>query len=362
MNRTISIRLGLLALAAATLGACGDQGEPSAEALASAPPRPAKVMTVSDAGIARARRFTARVEAVQTVDLSFQVGGRLVDLPILEGRVVEAGGLIAGLDQADFRRAVREAEVTLSLRRKEYARKKELNARNVVSDQALDEAEAARDLAEVALDNARQRLDYTTIAAPFDALISQRLVDNYTNVQLGEPVARVQDVSELRLVFDVPEALVATVTKGRVAGVEAEFAFAPGQRFALVYRENATEPNDATQTYRVEFAMARPDNGLTILPGMTGTVIVHLLPADTEPGARVMVPVSALGSTAGGDFRVWLVDDENRVRPRAVSVGPVIGDHVAVTDGLIGGERIVTAGVQALRDGMEIRPRNGIGQ
>ena len=73
--------------------------------------RPAKIMTVTNAGEEVFHEFPARIEALQTVDISFEVGGPLAELPIREGETVSRGALVAALDATDFQLAVREAEV-----------------------------------------------------------------------------------------------------------------------------------------------------------------------------------------------------------------------------------------------------------
>ncbi len=72
----------------------------------------------------------------------------------------------------------------------------------------LDQAETTYKLSQVALSTAQRNLAYTRITAPFDALVSQRLIDNYTNVGVYQPIVRVQDLTELRVRINIPEHMV----------------------------------------------------------------------------------------------------------------------------------------------------------
>ncbi|PWE18098.1 efflux RND transporter periplasmic adaptor subunit [Marinicauda salina] len=318
--------------------------------------RAARIEMVSAADAPVRRDFVGRVEARLTVDLAFQVGGRLANFPISEGEILEEGALVARLETQDFERALREARVQLQQATQNLDRTRTLHERGIASEAALEEAQTAHDLRAVALDNARQNLAYATVEAPFEGLVARRLVDNFTTVAPGQPVARLQDVSELRVAISVPESLIATIDQNAARVVEARFPFLPGRSFPLEYRELISEPDQASQTYRVIFAL--PDDiPANVLPGMTASVSVTIDPSGDPALAGVRAPVSALAATPDGGFRVWVYDPATgEVSPRAVTTGAVSGDSVLVAEGLTPGERIVTAGVNALHEGMRVRP------
>ena len=343
--------LFLSAIGAAVLGACAP-AEPEEQA----PPRAARIEAVEAADTPNRREFVGRVEARLTVDLSFQVGGRLSEFPVSEGQLIDQEALVAHLETQDFERAQREARVQLQQARQDLERQRTLNERGIASDAALEDVQTAYDLRVVALDNARQNLEYATISAPFDGLISRRLVDNYTTVAPGQAIVRIQDVSELRVAIQIPESLIATVDQDAAVDLQARFPFLPDQAFDLEYRELVAEPDQSSQTYTALFALpeAIPAN---ILPGMTATVSVLLKQPEevVEPGVRA--PVSALTSASEGQFQVWVYDAESGVvSARSVVTGPVSGESVIIHSGLEPGEQIVTAGVTALYDGMAVRP------
>ncbi len=350
---------------------CDEAGTPAAEA--TTPDdivRPAKMATAQPALGIEVHEFPARTEAVQEVDLSFRVPGLLSRLPITEGELVLAGALVAALDDTDFALALREAEVSLKGARQDFERKRELVNRNVVSRQAFDDAQTAVDLAEVAVDKARQDLDYTRLEAPFDAIISRRLVESFTNVQSGQQIMRLQDVSEIRVVADIPEHLVARHYEGNEPKVEAIFPFLAGRSFPMAFREISTDANDVAQTYRIEFGMPRPED-VNILPGMTATVRATVSFRGLRQDA-VRIPAGALvpvrprradtneagaEETATGDFFVWAVDAASgAVARRPVEIGHMDNRMVTVLSGLAAGETVVTAGVHHLRDGMRVKP------
>ena len=351
MTALRSIGAAVLAVLAA---ACGAPEPPAAE-----PVRAARIEAARPAEAAAVREFVGRVEARLTVDLAFQVGGRLADFPVSEGQIIEEGAVVAALQTQDFERAVRTAQVQLQQARQNLQRVRTLHDRGIAADAALDEAQTAYDLRVVALDNARQNLEYATVEAPFQGLVSRRLVDNFTTVAAGQPVARLQDVSELRVAIQVPESVLALVDETEPREMTARFPFLPDQTFPLEFRELVAEPDRASQTYTALFALPN-DIPANILPGMTANVRIIIEP-DERPGPPgVLIPVSALSPTPEGGFVVWVFDPrEGAVTSRPVALGPVTGETVRVDEGLRPGEQIVTAGVNALYEGMAVRPLQG---
>jgi len=352
MNRLASFRATFGLALAIALAACG--AEPAAEPDTV---KAARIETVSAASSGKIRQFVGRVEAAQTVDIAFQVGGRLARFPVEEGAEIAEGDLIAQLELQDFQRALREAEVRLEQTAADLRRQQELVERNAAPRTALENARTAHDLAVVARDRARQNLDYATLRAPFDGFVSRKFLDNFTSVAPGAPIARLQDSGELRVAINVPEDLIATVSENDVF-VRAVFPFLPDRSFNLEYRELVAEPDQTSQTYRVLLAL--PDDiPANILPGMTANVTALVnSPTDfADSAGAVRVPIGALADTPEGGYAVWVYDGgDGAVSRRDVETSRLDNEGVIVTAGLSPGEQVVTAGVASLREGMRVRP------
>ena len=319
--------------------------------------RPVRLHQVGEGTLSAVRHFVGRVDAVSTVDLSFQVGGRIVELPVQQGSIVPAGSLIAALDPADYRLALQEAELQLDQAGRDLERNQSLYERGSISRASLDQAETAYSLRRVALDTARRNLAYTRITAPFAALVTRRLVDPYINVQPGTQIVRVQNVEEFRVHINVPENLMSVLENPDAIIAEAVFQSHPDQPVTLVYREHETEPDAVAQTYRVTFGMARQD-AINVLPGMTVTVRVRAAAAAASEYHEV--PQSSLDSDETGAFRVWVYDPTtNAVKARPVNLQGVNEDGLALVAGLNGDEQIVSAGLHLLHDGMRVMPFDG---
>lgn len=345
---TARLSLAPLLAAVALIAGCSEPGADRQQQ--EARQWPVKVARVAGADGVSQRQFAGRVTAVQTVDLSFQVGGKLDQLKFREGEVIPEGQLIAALDDRDFRRRVKEARVNLQLLEKTLGRQRSLAGRNVISQQQLDETQTNYDLAEVTLENAEQDLAYTHLSVPFDALVTRQLVENYTNVQAGQGVVRLQNVSEVRIQISVPEKLLATVNREWVKSITASFEFLPGREFPLEYREHQAEADSVTQTYIVELGMPRPEE-VQILPGMTARVNLKL----DDSRRDTWIPLAAVQTSADGSPFVWQINEDHSVSSVPVTLGRTDGERVRVSAGVEPSMKLVAAGGQHLHEGARVR-------
>jgi multidrug efflux system membrane fusion protein len=332
--------------------------------------RPVKILTLTPSGAGSKLTFPGKVRASQRVDLSFQVAGTLVKLPVVEGTEVKTGDLLAQIDPKDFQTNLRKTqgqlaktEAALERSQSEYARiiriKKEdpgATSQTMVDRrrESVDKSKAEIKSYQAAVDGAKDQLSYTYLKAPFSGVIAKRYVDNFKEVRAKEPIVSLQDISQLEIVIDVPENVMATVKKG-TSKAFAEFSAAPGRQFKLTAKEIAAEADPNTQTYRVVGAMVAPE-GVRILPGMTANVLAHV-PGRGGSSEGYIIPAIAVFADEAGNSNVWVVDpDTMKVHKRNVTTGNLTGkDSIQILEGLIPGEKIATTGVVQLREGMEVR-------
>ena len=302
----------------------------------------------------RTRDFVGRVVPLKVVDLAFQVSGQILELPVSEGERREKGALIARLDTVDFELAVAHARASYDLAEIDFNRAAQLAQREVAAQSRLDQAQADRTQAEISLREAERRLDQATISAPFDALVARVIAERFINTTPSQPVVRLQDVSEMRVMVSLPEEIAALArADGESFGFTATFPAAPGYEAPLSLRDFVTEADPVAQTYQVEFAITGAVDP-RLLPGMTAKVTgVPKTGADQPP---VVIPVGAVDTTGDTEPQVWLFDpDTSTVSPRKVTLGLPRDGDIVVLDGLAPNDRVVSAGWTGLTDGALVR-------
>ena len=290
--------------------------------------------------------------------------------------------------------SVQAAQAQRDQAREEYVRASQLLERGVIPTAQYQQREAAFRLAEAELvsreeqltigrvggrpeeiiaseaairglntqiQSAKNNLSDATLKAPFGGTIARRNVDKFRNVQAGETIALIQDLSILDVSYDLPgvdivamssigfDNVVSTVTFDAMPDVEMEAELV----------EFTTQADAATQTYRGRLSVTPPED-LVVLPGMVARVTIR---AERKSAAQVKVPLSALAANPDGSPYVWTVDEpSNAVKRQPVELGEIFDDFVIVSAGLKAGDVIVTAGLSELQDDMVVRPISKVGE
>ncbi len=224
----------------------------------------------------------------------------------------------------------------------------------VAREEDVQAKEAAVRGLEAQVVEAKLHLDDATLRAPYDGVIAQRFVKANQTVKAKQPIVQFQDVEEIDVAVDVPEAIMAADLRAAdVERIVAEFTAAPGIQFPVQIREVAQKADPVTQTFRVRVTMQSPTE-VKILPGMSATVTLTYRRARVL-GDRILVPSTAVFKESQGGQIVWVIGADDTARRRPVKLGEASGDRIEITEGLDPGDRIAVAGVTFLREGMKVR-------
>lgn len=342
--------LGLLA-GAAGLAGCQDAAPPPAAEIS----RPVLMQELTSGAAVSGLRFPGRVRAVQRAELAFNVPGQIIEFPAREGTRLAAGALVARLDPTSYEVRLAAARAEFEKAETDYQRVRKIwEQSQAVARAEVDQKRTAMEVARSTYAAARKEFEDTRLKAPFAGVIARRFVENFQNVQAKEVVASLQNLDQMEIVIHVPERIVRAEPR-RAAGY-ASFEGMAGERIPVTLKTFSAEADPQTQTYEVVLGFS-PPAGAAILPGMPVEVFPDEAAGDGAGPGELLVPLAAVLAGADGVPSVWVVDpDSSRVNRRPVAVGAVRGSDIVILEGLAPGERIVTAGVHHLRDGMLVRP------
>lgn len=323
-------------------------------------PRPVKTITLEASGAVGMRQYPGRVRAASRADLSFEVAGKLAELPAIEGELVKQGDLIARLDDRDLSADLKSAKAEADNAEANFKRGSKLVKDGFISKTDFDKLRSQRDVTSAVLTRAQKAVEDTRLLAPFSGRVASRLVENFQDVQAKQPIVRLQDIEQLEILIDIPENRAVRIREGanEAPKIHAVFEAAPSREFPLAIKEYSTEANPETQTFEVVLAMPQPE-GLLLLPGMTAMVWAESSEVEQEAASNsFVIPATALYADETGKSHVWVVDAQNNtVHKRAVETGDLKGtEEIRVTGELKAGEMVAVSAVSRLREGMAIRP------
>ena len=350
----------LPACAALLLSACDiDQSaEPAPK-----PVRPVRVAEVVEAGGGEEVTLTGTVEAEDSVNLAFRVGGQLIARSVNVGDRVRAGQIVARLDPATAQHAVDAARAKVAAAmarlveaRNTIARYEPMLARGFVARQqfdraqeALSAAQAQVDAAEAQLRTAENQRSFTELVADASGTVTARGAEPGEVVSAGQMVIQLAREGGRDAVFDFPLRVKDALTAETV--IEVASTTDPDVRAVGRVREISPQADPVTRTFQVRVGLANPPAALRLGSSVIGKVPVN----GGGPSDAVEIPAAAL-TRAHGQPAVWVVDPaEQRVKLRNIDVVGYELDSVLIGSGLAPGELVVTAGVQTLRPDQQVR-------
>jgi membrane fusion protein (multidrug efflux system) len=338
------VRCALPFLFASLLLACGEApaGPPPGP-----PPAAVQVMTAAATTLPRTLSAVGSLESADMTAIAAEIPGTVVAIDVPEGKRVEAGHVVARLDDAEARASLAVASARLENARARLARQQPLHAQGVASDQALDDARAELRSAEGAYNEARTRLDKHTIRAPIGGVLGLRQVNVGQYVSAGQPIVEITLADALELRFYLPQKDLPLLAPGqKVHGVVGRCE----ARFEGTVTAVDPRVDPATRMVGLQ-AVVSGDAG-ALSPGMA--VRVRLQVGET-PDA-ILLPQEAI-VRQGTKYVVYTADEQNHAQPREVALGEFFVDGVHVARGVAAGERVIVSGQQKLQPGSPVAPR-----
>ncbi|WP_286606578.1 efflux RND transporter periplasmic adaptor subunit [Variovorax jilinensis] len=338
-----------------TLSACRRAEEAPAPEI-----RPVRVMTIERRTVGDTVALTGRVQAQSEVNQSFRIDGRLTDRLVDVGDRVKPGQLLARLDPMNEESSLQSARAQLAAAqaqgaeaRNMFNRMRDLLAENAVSRSSFEQSEAMLKVtqsqinsAQSLVDIAQNRLSYTRLLSDVAGIVTARGAEPGEVVGAGRMIVQVAREGAIDAVFDVP-AQVKDIAPSN-PDIVVTLGGDPSVTAVGKVREVSPRADPVTGTFAVRVRLINPPAAMRL-----GSTVTGRMKLTTEPSLDI--PASAL-MRSNGQTAVWIVDTKaGTVAPRNVDVRAYDSARVQVTKGLVPGDVIVTAGVQALRPGQKVR-------
>ncbi len=312
--------------------------------------------------------FPGRIDAVNSVSLKARVAGFLKDRLFEEGDVVKKGQILFVLEREPFEAQVAEAAANLAKAEADAKNAKlnldralELRKTGNISQSTVDTREAENSVAkgqvlqaQAALNLAKLDLGYTNIKAPFTGKIGLSTYSVGEYLPVNTTLASMVSFDPTYVLFSVSEReLLSMQNAGILKQDNDTLAVSLIMGDNSVYRYggqiNFTDVvvDDSTDTVKMRAVFPNPAKQL-----VAGQFVSVLLEYEA-PEEKIVISQAALMSSTTSKY-VYVVDSQNKVVNKPVSVGTEQGKNIVVLDGLEAGDRVIVSGLQKVRPGQEV--------
>jgi membrane fusion protein, multidrug efflux system len=364
----ISKKAGLVALAlsAVLLGSALVAGRNSSEAAAVPSGSPeVRVAKPVLRTVNASRRYPAMIEAVDRVALHAQVSGYLERVSFQEGALVRQGDILFQIDSRLYRARLADAEAALAIARAEadLARNESARALRLIARSAIPAEEAERRMAqaavarakvraaEAALDNAQLNVEFSEIRAPFDGRIGRAHVTRGNLVTPEDELAVIVATDRLHVRFDMNESEFARLNPYAAGDWRVNFSVDKGGETIasgpVTIIDNEVRAGTGTVRIRARLEVARRP----LIHGMFGNAEVVF----GERHDALLIDEKAIGTSQGKRY-VLVVNGQNTLEYRPVTLGAVHSGMRQVESGLSTQDRVVVGGLMQVRPGALVTP------
>jgi membrane fusion protein (multidrug efflux system) len=307
-------------------------------------PIPVEAVAAKSGSILRKVTTAGTLVAIQWVDLHPEVEGKIAKIYFKEGEDVKAGEPLYKIEDAVYAAKVKEAEARLALAKAEYDRSSKLLEKKFVSISDRDKKYAEFLQAEANLEEAKIRLEKTTIKAPFEGVAGLSEVSVGALVAPSTLLVNIVDLDPILIDFNVPESYLPSIQVGNTVDVTVEdFDI---QVLDAKIKAISPEIDENTRTVKVRAEM--PNKERFYRPGEYARVLLEAGKVESA----VLVPETAI-EREGEEEYVMVVVDKVAIRT-TVSTGLRDGNFAEITHGVKPGDLVISAGQFKVRDGDEV--------
>jgi membrane fusion protein (multidrug efflux system) len=287
-------------------------------------------------------------QARESIVLTPKVADTIRRIRFDSGDRVRAGQVLVEMSSVEQAADLAEARAANQAAQEDLRRTQELFNRGFASQARLDTVQAAAEAAEARVNAGGSRIADRTIRAPFAGIVGLRTASPGQYVRPGDQIGTLDDISEIKLDFDVTETQIARITPG--VELAARTAAYPDRTFTGAIANVDSRIDPATRTVRVRAILPNPDGVLR--PGMLLTVDVR-----SNPRQALAVPEIAILDQIDGSFvyRVVQRDGGQAVDLVRIRTGQRAGGMAEVLEGLNLGDQVITEGLQSVRPGQPVR-------
>jgi len=295
--------------------------------------------------------YVCQIQSVQHIEVRALERGYLQNIYVDEGQLVKKGQLMFQIMPMIYQAEREKAQAEVEFAQIEFLNTKSLADSNIVSKNELALSQARLSKAKAELSLADAHLSFTKIRAPFDGIMDRFYVRLGSVVDEGELLTTLADNSEMWVYFNVPEAEYLDYATRAKSGkpLEVKLQMANNQPFDQTGVVETIEADFNNETGNIAFRATFPNAKGLLRHGETGNI---LMPVPLKNA--ILIPQKATFEILDKKY-VYVVDEQNIVKSREITIGIEMPHIYAVTDGLKENDKILVEGLRKVKNNDKIR-------
>ncbi|MEP0676112.1 MAG: efflux RND transporter periplasmic adaptor subunit [Nonlabens ulvanivorans] len=293
------------------------------------------------------------VDTKQNITIMPEMSGLLTQVYVKEGQKVDAGQILAEIDDGGLSQQIQQMQVQEQLAKTTFERQKRLWDQNIGSEIQFLQAKANYEGQSKAISSMQRTLSKTTVRAPFAGTIDDVITEQGNVVSPGmTALFRLVSLKDMYINVDVPETYITSIKKGTEVTVEFPVL---SEKMESTIRQTSSYINPANRSFSIEIPVDNKRGN--IKPNLTARLKIN----DYTSENAILVPLSVISENQEGEQYVMIVNEsEDGVQAirRKVTTGKASGDLIEITEGLKIGDQVITEGARTVREGQLIDIKN----
>jgi membrane fusion protein (multidrug efflux system) len=300
------------------------------------------------------RPYVCQIHSCQHIEVRALQGGYLEKIGVKEGQAVKKGTLMFKINPILYQAKMESEDAEVQRIKIELTNAEALLQKSFLAAPEIAIKKADLKKAEAKLMLAQAELDFTSLAAPFDGIVDRQRNQLGSLIEEGDVLTTFSDNSVMWVYFNVPEARYLEYKAeldnpdNNASHLQIELKLANGKIFPQKGKISTIEADFNNTTGNISFRADFPNPDGLLRNGQTGTVLIHRKSQDV-----LVIPQRAKFDILARPY-VYVVDKDNVVHQRDITIHSVQDDIYVIEKGLDEGDKIVLEGLRQVRDGGKI--------
>jgi RND family efflux transporter MFP subunit len=288
--------------------------------------------------------YTGTLEGVKEAEIYASIPEAVVELPVTQGSMVEAGQAIILLDKNGPTSHFKQAEAAYLDAKDNYEKMGKLFGQGAISQQTYNSIKTAYDIAQANYESAKQQVEMTS---PISGVLTELAVNVGQYAPLGIPLATIAQTDRIRLKIYIDSRGSSFIRSGQKAAISVSTGENSLPQFDAIVTDVAKSADPQTRLFKVELQIDNKDRQLR--PGMFAKATINV----AQLSNAMVVPKESI-FLIEGVAKVYKLDGD-RAREQTVTIGESTSEFYQITSGLATGERVIVLGRSQVENGALVK-------